>query len=196
VNAAHDRVSMHGLRREFMLAQAAALGLPLKTIELPEQPDMALYEGKMVEAVSSLRAAGYTHAAFGDIFLEDLRRYREQQLATLGINAVFPLWQRDTGQLMREFIALRFKAVVVCVNTDVLDASFAGRLVDESFLADLPPAVDPCGENGEFHTFCFAGPIFSHEIRFRLGEKILREYRSPTRVAERTAFCFCDLILA
>jgi uncharacterized protein (TIGR00290 family) len=187
---------MHGLRREFMLAQAAALGLPLKTIELPEQPDMALYEGRMGEAVSALSAAGYTHAAFGDIFLADLRRYREQQLATLGISAVFPLWQRDTGELMREFIALRFKAVVVCVNTDVLDASFAGRLVDESFLADLPPAVDPCGENGEFHTFCFAGPIFSQEIRFRLGEKILREYRSPTRVAERTAFCFCDLILA
>jgi uncharacterized protein (TIGR00290 family) len=196
VNTAHDRVSMHGLRREFMLAQAAALGLPLKTIELPEQPDMALYEGRMVEAVSSLRAAGYTHAAFGDIFLEDLRRYREQQLAALGISAVFPLWQRDTGELMHEFIALRFKAVVVCVNTDVLDASFAGRLLDESFLADLPPAVDPCGENGEFHTFCFAGPIFSREIRFRLGKKVLREYRSPTGGAERTAFCFCDLILA
>ena len=197
VNAAHDRVSMHGLRREFMLAQAGALGLPLMTIELPEQPDMALYESKMGEAVSSLKAAGYTHAVFGDIFLEDLRRYREQKLATLGLGAVFPLWQRDTSELMREFIALGFKAIVVCVNTDVLDASFAGRLIDESFLAELPPAVDPCGENGEFHTFCFAGPIFRHEIAFKLGEKVLREYPAPAGGGSRHAgFCFCDVIPA
>ena len=197
VNAAHDRVSMHGLRREFMLAQAEAIGLPLKTIELPEQPDMQLYESKMGEAVSALRAEGFSHAAFGDIFLEDLRIYREEKLATLGLSAVFPLWQRDTRDLMREFVELGFKAIVVCVNTDHLDAAFAGRLLDESFLADLPQGVDPCGENGEFHTFCFAGPVFSREIPFRLGEKVLREYPTPAGSDKKHAgFCFCDLIPA
>jgi uncharacterized protein (TIGR00290 family) len=197
VNAAHDRVSMHGLRREFMLAQADAIGLPLKTIELPEQPDMPLYESKMSEAVSSLKAGGFSHAAFGDIFLEDLRRYREEKLATLGLKAVFPLWQRNTRDLMREFIGLGFKAVVVCVNTDYLDASFAGRLLDESFLADLPPGVDPCGEKGEFHTFCFAGPVFRREIPFALGEKVLREYPAPAGGGKAHAgFCFCDILPA
>jgi len=195
VNAAHDRVSMHGLRREFMLAQAEAIGLPLRTIELPEQPDMQLYEGKMGEAVSALKTDGFSHAAFGDIFLEDLRRYREEKLATLGLKAVFPLWKRDTRDLMHEFIDLGFKAVVVCVNTDSLDASFAGRLLDESFLADLPAGVDPCGENGEFHTFCFAGPVFRHEIPFTLGEKVLREYPAPAGGGKKhSGFCFCDLI--
>lgn len=195
VNAVHDRVSMHGLRREFMLAQAEAIGLPLKTIELPEAPDMPLYEAKMGEAVSALKTDGYSHSAFGDIFLEDLRRYREDKLATLGLKAVFPLWKSDTRELMHEFLALGFKAVVVCVNTDVLDASFAGRLLDESFLADLPAGVDPCGENGEFHTFCFAGPVFRHEIPFRIGERVLREYPAPAGGGKAHAgFCFCDIL--
>ncbi len=186
---------MHGLRREFMLAQAEAIGLPLRTIELPEQPDMQLYENKMSEAVSSLKTDGFSHAAFGDIFLEALRRYREEKLATLGLKAVFPLWKRDTRDLMHEFIDLGFKAVVVCVNTDSLDASFAGRLLDESFLADLPAGVDPCGENGEFHTFCFGGPVFRHEIPFTLGEKVLREYPAPAGGGKKhSGFCFCDLI--
>ncbi len=197
VNAAHDRVSMHGLRREFMLAQADAIGLPLKTIELPEQSDMPLYENKMSEAVSALKADGFSHSAFGDIFLEDLRRYREEKLAALSLKAVFPLWKRDTRGLMREFLELGFKAVVVCVNSDFLDASFAGRLLDESFLADLPAGVDPCGENGEFHTFCFAGPVFRQAIPFRIGERVLREYPAPAAGGKKHAgFCFCDILPA
>jgi uncharacterized protein (TIGR00290 family) len=187
VNAAHDRVSMHGLRRSLLERQIAALGLPASTIELPEEPGMQIYEDKMRQAVGDLQRAGFTCSAFGDIFLEDLRRYREEKLASIGLTAAFPLWKQDTRTLISEFIALGFKAVTVCVDLSVLDASFAGREVDASFVADLPAGVDPCGENGEFHTFCYAGPIFKEEIRFDLGEKVTRQYKSSH------SFCFCDL---
>lgn len=205
VNASHDRVSMHGLRRSLLERQIAALGLAASTLELPEQPDMALYENTMRQAVTDLHSEGFRAAAFGDIFLEDLRRYREEKLAPLGITAVFPIWKRSTRELMEEFIALGFKAVVVCVNLGVLDASFAGRELDAAFVADLPANVDPCGENGEFHTFCYAGPVFKEEIRFERGEKVFREYGS-TGLSERETedgrttstsshrFCFADLV--
>lgn len=194
VNAHHNRVSMHGLRRELLNAQIAELGLPADTIELPEQPDMAEYERQMINAVSSLKNEGFTHSAFGDIFLEDLRKYREEQLAKYNFKAVFPIWKRDTRELMHYFIENGFQAITVCVNATLLNESFAGRLLDESFLNDLPANVDPCGENGEFHTFCFNGPVFKNPVRFNVGEKTYREYDSPKEEGQKTGFWFCDLL--
>jgi len=196
VNAHHNRVSMHGLRRELLQQQVAQLGLPATTIEMPEQPDMAVYEQQMINAVSRLKEEGFTHAAFGDIFLEDLRRYREEQLAKFDFKALFPIWKRDTRGLMRYFIENGFQAVTVCVNATLLDESFVGRLLDENFLNDLPPNVDPCGENGEFHTFCFNGPVFKNAIPFTIGEKIYREYDTPNAEGQKTGFWFCDLLPA
>lgn len=179
VNAAHNRVSMHGVRRELLEAQAHSIGLPLYTAELPEIPGMSDYERIMEKGVTQLRNEGYEAAIFGDIFLEDLKRYREEQLAKMNMPCIFPLWQKDTRQLVQEFIALGFKAIIVCVNSRHLDESFCGRILDESFLADLPEGVDPCGENGEYHSFVFDGPIFSKPILFTIGEKVYREYAAP-----------------
>jgi uncharacterized protein (TIGR00290 family) len=199
VNATFDRVSMHGLRRELLERQVRALGIPATTVEMPESPDMTTYEQLMSTAVTQLKNDGFTCAAFGDIFLEDLRIYRETKLAELGIEAAFPLWKRNTADLVREFIDLGFRAVVVCVDARHLDGSFAGRELDHAFLGDLPPGVDPCGENGEFHTFCFAGPIFSENIDFDLGEKVHRTYTSPNNKDDICApsdagFWYCDLL--
>ncbi|KIO76972.1 ATP-binding domain-containing protein [Pedobacter lusitanus] len=203
VNRQHNRVSMHGLRRELFEQQIEALNLPYSTIELPEQPSMQEYETLMEKEVSSLQQEGFTHAAFGDIFLEDLRKYREQQLAALHIKSVFPLWKKDTRQLLTEFIDLGFKSVLVCIKADLLDPSFAGRVIDADFIKDLPPNVDVCGENGEFHTFCFDGPIFKNPIPFEIGEKVYREYQAPKTDADscssqqvkgNSGFWFCDLL--
>jgi uncharacterized protein (TIGR00290 family) len=193
INAAHDRISMHGVRRSLLEAQATSIGISLKTIELPEEPDMATYEKKMSEAVSELKNHGCTHAVFGDIFLEDLRAYRENKLRELNINCVFPLWRQNTLGLAKEFVAQGFRAVVVCVNGKYLDKSFCGRIIDESFLAELPANVDPCGENGEFHSFVFDGPIFKERISFSIGETVYREYRSPDDKSDSTGFYFTDL---
>jgi uncharacterized protein (TIGR00290 family) len=196
VNAAHNRISMHGVRRSLLEAQAAAIGLPLLTIELPEQPGMAEYEQAMTAKVLQLKQAGCTHAIFGDIFLEDLRLYREQKLAALGIERVFPLWKIDTTALVKEFIQLGFKSIAVCVNEMYLDKSFCGRVIDESFLNDLPPNVDPCGENGEFHSFVFEAPIFNNPIPFTKGDIVYRQYDAPANSNGHAAygFYFCDLL--
>ncbi len=191
VSAEHDRVSMHGLRRELLQRQAEAIGLPLTCVEVPSSPSNDQYENRMAQETAALKKAGYGTAAFGDIFLEDLRRYREENLAAVGIKTVFPLWKSDTAELMREFLALGFKAITVCVQNGLLNASFAGRLLDESFIADLPAAVDVCGENGEFHTFCFDGPVFKHPVAFTKGETVYREYKHGDVV---TGFWFCDLL--
>jgi uncharacterized protein (TIGR00290 family) len=202
VNKHHDRVSMHGLRRSLLQQQVEALDIPYSTIELPEEPSMAAYETLMRETVSGLHHQGFECAAFGDIFLEDLKKYREEQLATLNIRTVFPLWEKDTKQLLTEFIELGFKAILVCINAGLLDQSFVGRIIDEEFIKNLPPGIDPCGEYGEFHTFCFDGPIFKKPIRFEVGEKIYREYKKPESNANisdqpqksNIGFWFCDLI--
>lgn len=198
VNKQHDRVSMHGVRRSLLQQQINALDIPYSTIELPEEPSMGEYETIMRETVSGLQQQGFNCAAFGDIFLEDLKKYREQQLATLNIKTVFPLWKKDTRELLTEFIQLGFKAILVCINADLLDPSFAGRIIDEYFIKDLPPNVDVCGENGEFHTFCFDGPIFKEPIRFEIGEKVYRTYNAPASGADTSfqrdiGFWFCDL---
>ena len=205
VNKQHNRVSMHGLRRELLYEQIEALNLPCSTVELPEEPSMAEYEMLMKQAVDPLQQEGFECAAFGDIFLEDLRKYREQQLLALNIEAIFPLWKKDTKQLLTEFIKLGFKAIVVCINADLLDRSFAGRVIDENFINDLPSNVDVCGENGEFHTFCFDGPIFKRPIQFEIGECVYREYKVPKsndvqqtenipHKKDSMGFWFCDLL--
>lgn len=195
VNSFHDRVSMHGLRRSLLEQQIRSLGIAYSTIELPEQPSMLEYETAMKGKLAQLKEQGFECAAFGDIFLEDLKQYREQQLALMGISAVFPLWQRNTKDLLNEFIGLGFKAILVCINASLLELSFAGRIIDASFINDLPEKVDPCGENGEFHTFCFDGPVFKQPVPFTVGEKIYREYPSPENDQKNNmGFWFCDLI--
>jgi len=176
VNAYYERVSMHGVRVALLEAQAARIGLPLNQLRLPEMPSMAAYDQAQQATLAGLRAQGVATAFYGDIFLEDLRAYREQQLARAGLRGEFPLWQRSGAELLREFLDLGFRAIIVCVNERWLDASFCGRLLDADFLRDLPPGVDPCGENGEYHSFVFDAPYFSAPIPFEKGELVRRTY--------------------
>ena len=179
----YDRISMHGVRRALLERQAESLGLPLHAVLIPPQCINAIYEKRMEEALAEHFTRGVSRVAFGDIFLEDLRLYRERKLAEAGMSALFPIWKRDTRELALDFVRLGFRAIAVCVDPRVLDPSFSGRSLDASFFCDLPPSVDPCGENGEFHTFVFDGPIFKSPIPFRVGEKVMRD-----------GFCFCDLL--
>ena len=205
VNNEYRRISMHGVREVLLDEQAEAIGLPLQKLILPDQPSMAAYETQMMATVEGLKEEGFTHAFFGDIFLEDLMRYREEQLARLNITAKFPIWKRNTTELMHEFIDLGFKTIVVCTKAELLDESFAGRVIDRDFLKDLPDEVDSCGENGEFHTFVFDGPIFKKPVVFETGEKVFREYVAPKDDSNRCftsqpprpssiGFWFCDLV--
>jgi uncharacterized protein (TIGR00290 family) len=178
-----DRISMHGVRRVLLERQAESIGLPLHAVLIPPQCVNATYEARMNEALNEHLGRGVRRVAFGDIFLEDLRVYRERNLAQMGMEALFPIWKRDSRELTHKFLRLGFQAIAVCVDPSVLDSSFAGRVLDESFFADLPPGVDPCGENGEFHTFVFDGPVFQEPIQFVIGEKVLRD-----------GFYFCDLL--
>ena len=183
VTIPYDRVTMHGVRRALVRQQADAIGIPITEVAVPPSSSNAVYEREMGHAFARLQAEGIRRVAFGDIFLEDLRVYREEQLATWNLECFFPIWKRDTTELAHRFVEDGFKAIVACINPAVLDASFAGRSFDETFLADLPPGVDPCGENGEFHTFVFDGPIFQWPVRISLGQ-----------VVERDNFVFCDLV--
>lgn len=204
LNSELNRVSMHGLRKELLSSQAKSIGLPLDIIALEGNVSMEIYNSHMGIAVSKLLKEGYTHSVFGDISLEDLKEYREKQLSGVGLKAVFPLWKKDTHQLIRDFIASGFKAITVCVNSKVLDRSFCGRIIDQEFLEDLPRGVDPCGENGEFHTFVFDGPIFENPIEFEIGEVVQRSYTaledeedncfSGDEKSWDTSFWYCDLI--
>ncbi len=205
INSNYDRISMHGVRTLLLEQQAISLGLPLQKLLMADQPTMADYNIAMAKTTKELYDDGFTHAIFGDIFLEDLRKYREDRLAEQNLTAHFPLWKRDTTELVHEFIDLGFKTITVCVKSELLDESFAGRIIDNDFLKDLPANVDPCGENGEFHTFVFDGPIFKEPIGYTIGEKILREYEAPkskddncsfdTQTASSNmGFWFCDLL--
>jgi len=175
----------------------------LQKLILPHEPSMIEYEKCMTEVMATLKKEKFTHSVFGDIFLEDLKEYREKQLAAIGMKAVFPLWKRDTTELINEFIDLGFKTIVVCINEKFLDKSFCGRIINEDFIRDLPENVDVCGENGEFHTFVFDGPIFNNPIAFAKGEIIYRKYAAPKQqsdncfqpaVVEDYGFYFCDLL--
>ena len=193
VTAKLDRVTMHGLRKELLLKQAASLEIPLMEIQLEESSSMENYEEAMRKAYTHLHEQGYRHGAYGDIFLEDLKDYRDKQMEAFGLNGIYPLWEKDTHSLLKQFIKEGFKAVVISAKDELLNESFVGREVDQSFLEDLPADVDSCGENGEFHTFCYDGPIFSQPIAFHLGEKTLRYYDNPEGEG-RVGFWFCDLI--
>jgi uncharacterized protein (TIGR00290 family) len=195
VNSHYNRVSMHGLRNELMHAQIEAIDLPLKLIELPEQPDMDTYNNIMHQALNELKLEGFTHSAFGDIFLEDLKAYRETQLASINLKGVFPIWKRDTKALLQEFLDLGFKTIIVAASAKYFDEDFVGTIIDHDFIANLPEDVDPCGENGEFHTFCFDGPIFKEPVKFELGKKTYKSYKNPDTEADapESGFWFVDL---
>ncbi len=179
----HDRVSMHGVPRTLAEQQAESLGLPLKEVFLPRSCYFEKYESMMEKVLLKFKAGGISSIVYGDIFLEWIKDYREKNLSKLGMKGIFPLWGRKTAELSRQFVALGFQAVVTCVDTKKLDKKFIGRFIDDSFLDELPPGVDPNGENGEFHSFVFAGPIFKKKIDFTLGE-----------VVQRDSYCFIDLL--
>jgi len=180
----YDRISMHGVRRALLEQQARSLSIPLDIVYITVNSSNEEFEARMKEKLLQYKSRGTSSVVFGDIFLEDLRKYREDNLAQVGMQALFPIWKRDTYELAHTFIALGFKAVITCVDSQSLDKKFVGRAFDKRFLSELPPSVDPCGENGEFHSFVHAGPIFSESIRFRKGEVVIRDNR----------FYFCDLL--
>jgi uncharacterized protein (TIGR00290 family) len=181
----YDRISMHGVRRVLLEQQAESLGIPLYKVLIPKDCSNEIYAAKMTEALNHFKQQGVETVAFGDIFLEDVRQYRLDNLAKLNMKGLFPIWGRDSAELARSFVALGFKAVVSCIDTKVTDKKFLGRQIDQDFIAELPPNIDPCGENGEFHSFVYDGPIFKEAIGYRPGEKVLRD-----------SFYFCDLIPA
>ncbi len=181
----YDRISIHGVRRVLLEQQAKALRIPLEEMFITKGASDALYEGELLKTLKRHRDNGVLSVVFGDIFLEDVRKYREQILAKAGMNGIFPLWKKDTKELALKFINRGFKAVITSIDSNVLGKDFAGREYDEKFLSDLPANVDPCGENGEFHSFVYNGPLFCERIGFKKGEIVLRDNR----------FYYCDLLL-
>lgn len=179
VSEKYNRITMHGIRKELLDLQVKSIGIPVKIVYLPEVTTMESYNLVMKNALTPIVNEGITHSAFGDIFLEDLKKYREDKLYEVGLKGIFPLWKIDTSKLIHEFINLGFKTIVTCVNSEYLDQSFVGRIIDEKFINDLPKNVDVCGENGEFHTFTFDGPIFKTTVEFEIGEVVYREYDKP-----------------
>ena len=175
VNEAVDRVAMHAVRRSVVMAQARMAGLPLRVVPIPHPCPNEVYEERMAIAVADAVRDGFTHVAFGDLFLEDVRRYREERLAGTGLEPMFPVWGLPTARLAEEMIARGLRARLSCIDTRVLDTSFAGRAFDQSLLDDLPAGVDPCGENGEFHTCVSAGPMFANALDLEAGEVVTRE---------------------
>lgn len=184
VTEGYDRISMHGVRRELLQQQAQSIGLPLHEVFIPQQCANSIYEARMEAALRVHLENGVRKVAFGDIFLEDLRVYREKNLARIGMTALFPLWKRDTRELIESFHADGFRSMAVCVDSKALDPNFAGRELNRAFFEDLPRHVDWCGEQGEFHTFAFDGPIFREPVRFQIGERV-----------QRDEFVFCDLLM-
>jgi uncharacterized protein (TIGR00290 family) len=180
----YDRISIHGVRRILLERQVASLGFPLEKVFISKNASNEEYESNMGQVLAKYKDVGITSVVFGDIFLEDLRKYREDKLATLDMRGIFPIWKRDTHELARSLTALGFKAITTCVDTNMLGRQFVGRVIDEQFLSELPPTVDACGENGEYHSFVYDGPIFKERVSYTLGEIVLRENR----------FCYCDLI--
>ena len=194
ISLPYNRISMHGVSRELLDAQANATGLPVYVAQVSEKTNIA-YEDSMLIAFSKLKLSGITHIVFGDIFLEDLRSYREELLSRVGLKCIFPLWKQNTSDLAKEFISSGFKTKICCVNDAFLGENDCGKDFDPDFLKQLPANVDPCGENGEFHTFCYAGPIYKNEIKICVGEKIYRPLEMKTNDAKISTkgFWYCDL---
>jgi uncharacterized protein (TIGR00290 family) len=180
----YGRISMHGVREEMLKLQAESLGMPLEKVFITKNSDSKEYELRMKDILTRYKELGIEAVAFGDIFLEDLKRYREERLQEIGIEGIFPIWKRDTRELANTFIDLGFKAVITCVDSKALDGKFAGRFFDRQFLSDLPAGVDPCGENGEFHSFVYDGPVFKKPVPYDVGEVVLRDQR----------FYYCDIL--
>ena len=183
VTEGFDRISMHGVRRELLHQQSRSIGLPLHEVSIPPQCVNSVYESRMADAVLQFCSSGVRYFGFGDIFLRDLRAYREEKLARVEARAIFPLWDVDTRELAKRFARDGFRAITACIDPKKLDKSFVGRELDSKFFTELPATVDPCGENGEFHTFVFDGPIFQTPIAVETGE-----------IVERDSFVFCDLL--
>jgi uncharacterized protein (TIGR00290 family) len=181
-----DRISMHGVRRELLERQADSLAIPLHKILIPKVCSNEIYEARMRDALDHFKALGISQIAFGDLFLADVKQYRDERLAQAGMTGLYPVWMRDTDELVRTFLGLGFKAILACVDTHAIDASFAGREIDSDLLRDLPDSADPCGEYGEYHSFVYAGPIFKKSIACRAGERVLRDER----------FNYCDIVPA
>lgn len=198
LNEAFKRISMHGVREELLDAQASEIGIPLHKMWVLDEPSNNAYEKVLRATYQRLKAQGVDFIIFGDIFLEDLKAYRDQLLDEFGLTGIYPLWKKNTGTIINEFLAAGFRTCTCCISTKYLDKSWAGKIIDERFVADLPTSVDPCGENGEFHTFCFEGPIYAHPIRIVTGEN---RYH-PLTIAqsdsnsEEIGFWYSDLILA
>lgn len=196
INGNHHRISMHGVREDLLDAQLASIGIPqLKVFVCEGNNDE--YEKAMGKTLTSAKAEGITHVIFGDIFLEDLRTYRENNLAKVGLKAVFPLWKQDTTDLINEFLQLKFKTVTCCVSDGYLNESHVGKIIDEEFIRTLPNNVDACGENGEYHTFCFEGPIFKKPIEISVTEKVYKPLELKTNessVGETKGFWFAELV--
>ncbi|MFW6125668.1 MAG: diphthine--ammonia ligase [Chloroflexota bacterium] len=183
ITSDYDRVSMHGIRRSLVEQQAEHLGLSLHEVFIGKEATNEEYETKMEASLITFQHEGVSSVVFGDVHLQDVRRYREDNLAKVGMTALFPLWGRNPASVTGAFLQLGFKAIVTCVDARVLDRSFCGRMLDESFISNLPAHVDPCGENGEFHSFVFDGPAFLAPVPFRVGE-----------VVERNSLFYCDLL--
>jgi uncharacterized protein (TIGR00290 family) len=206
-NEHFQRVSMHGVRVELLEQQARSIGLPLEKVFVSQGGSNDEYVEKMRRQMLAYKAQGVTQVAFGDIFLEDLKRWREENLAQVGLRGVFPIWKVDSRELIREFIALGFGSIICCVSDAYLDETALGRKIDTDFIHWLPADVDPCGEHGEFHSFAFAGPIFRQPLRVEVGEKVYRPVQE-TQPGSTSAVCplpgtrrakgfwFCDLLPA
>ena len=184
VTADYDRVSMHGVRRVLLEQQAAAIGIPLTIASISSSTDHAAYEQIITKTLLPFKEAGITTVAFGDIFLEDLKKYRETSLAKIGLKAIFPLWKQKSSILADKYLSLQFKTIITCVDSKQLSGDFCGRDFDKALIKELPKGVDPCGENGEFHTFAYGGPLFAKEIPVTRGETVVRDEQ----------FYFCDLL--
>jgi uncharacterized protein (TIGR00290 family) len=203
VSSGFKRIIQHGVREELLDKQADSIGISLYKLFLPENPEMDTYNSLIKETLINFKKENIHTGIFGDIFLEDLRKYREDKLAEVNVKAVFPIWKISSSELIKEFIDLGFKAVVVCVNENNLDKSFAGREIDADFVKDLPSDVDPCGENGEYHSYVYDGPIFKKPIKFQRGD-IIKKIYTPSKSNQlkgeaypqvpETVFWYCDLI--
>ncbi|ASU34652.1 Dph6-related ATP pyrophosphatase [Mucilaginibacter xinganensis] len=203
VNDAADRISMHGVRVELLIKQAESIGIPLYQIRLPEMPDMDTYDNAMRKHLNYFKEEGITHSIFGDIFLEDLKKYRDDRLAEIGLKGIYPLWQRDTSQLISEFLSLGFGTVIACAQQHL--ENIVGKEISPELIHSLPADIDACGENGEFHTFAFKGPIFKNDVKYKTGEKVFKEYNNPKSIGtssgtaiknEVSGFWYIDLIPA
>lgn len=203
INDSVNRVSMHGVRYELLKQQAFEIGIELYEIRLPEMPDMQTYDDVMRSHLDKFKAEGITHSVFGDIFLEDLRKYREDKLAELGLKALFPLWKQDTKAIINEFLELGFKTVIVCTQEKY--GVLLGKVIDQKLIDTFPADIDVCGENGEFHTFAFDGPIFKNAIKYSIGERVFKAFDAPkskndvcsnstTTAPENLGFWYVDLL--